>query len=288
MAELVVTGTKTTSIGVKIQGMSAVTYARTATIFCNGGSKKTFTVSTSGASVSTTFTGLKPNTKYTFTAYVYKSSDLNYPIWSSGTVTESTEPEEEPDIVIDRPSLSFSPSRTSCVITWVRPRGANQLRYKCWPHGSSSEPSSYTSTDAYNERLTLTGLKAGTSYKVSCYYYTNTSGYENSSERYYSTAFTTRENSTFSWSITPRKNASFSITKNDWDNLQNIIDERRDYNRNWAYTASRGGKLTANMWNEVIDALNNSSASGVPKKVDPGSPCVASVFIDLQNSVNSI
>lgn len=194
--------------------------------------------------------------------------------------------DKEELIKIPEPRFSYKPGRTSCEISWSRPTGATTLYYKVWPYGGS-EPS-YSSVDAYNESKTISGLVADTTYKIKAYYGTNQSEYEESDEMFDSSAFTTISLPTFAWGTRPSSNKPFSITKTDWDNLQDTIDKRRDYARTWQYKAARGKPLTADMWNEVIKVLRNCSVTGIPGEVQPGSTCWASIFNDLATCVNKI
>lgn len=204
-----------------------------------------------------------------------------------GSETVTVEDKEE-TIKLDAPSFDYSPGRTSCTITWTRPSGASRLYYKVWAHGGS-EPDSYTWVDAYKETEDITGLKSDTTYKIQAYYYTNTPGYEDSDKMFEGSAFTTKSSPTFAWSTTPQSGKQFSVTKEDWDSLQNVINQRREFNRSWIHTSSRGQPLTADMWNEVIAILNSCSGlTEIPSRVKVGDTCYASMFNDLAKCVNKI
>lgn len=195
--------------------------------------------------------------------------------------------DEEPLIKVPMPRLSYTPTKNSCKITWSRPTGASSLCYQVWPYGGS-QPSGFSSVDAYSGSVTISNLTPDTTYKVRAYYRTNASGYEDSDIMYDSSAFTTVSLPTFAWDTTPYTDNPFSVTKRDWDRLQDTIDKRRDYPRAWRYKASTGSPLTYSMWNEVITVLNNCSVSGIPPQVSSGDICYASYFRDLATCVNKI
>ena len=248
-----------------------------------GSAPREKTVNASRESLS--LTGLDPNTYYKMKArYITGDSDYS----NSDYYFEEDAFKTDDYKAVQSPRLSFKATRTSCEMSWSRPTGAVELVYKCWAHGGG-EPSSYTRINSYNGKTTIPNLKVNTIYKIKAKYTGSVDdGYKESGEIFIGSAFTTMSYTNFKWSTTPKKGSKFSITKNDWDNLQDIINERRNYNKKWKYTAEVGKPLTADMWNEVIDTLVNCHVSDIPGRVEPGAPCVANDFIRIQNCTNRI
>ena len=94
----------------------------------------------------------------------------------------------------------------------------------------------------------------------------------------------------FHWSTDVNADKKFNIISTDWNKLCTIINTKRLKNNkpHFSFTyVKKGDVITANIFNEVSSSLNGI-ASYVPSKVNAGDKCIASLFKDIEKSVNSI
>lgn len=226
-------------------------------------------------------TGLVKGREYKIFAYFeggpgYSDSDTFGPVWR----TTLNYPQ------VDPPSLSCSPAITSVTITWSPPIGANEL-YISLGNATQAQAEITKTVSASSRSVTITGLYPNCKYNVYSYY-KPLDGYLQSVT--VSTSFTTSQKPTFYWSTTVTSQGAFNITADDWNKMCNTINTWRSIKNLSPYsftTASRGNKLTADMFNQARIALS-SMTSNIPNPAYTGQICYASEFKKFETAINGL
>lgn len=107
--------------------------------------------------------------------------------------------------------------------------------------------------------------------------------------------------SSFSWTDTKTKGGNFNLTAVEWNRLTKTINEIRDskFLDLWDFTTVKGEsngytkdqstEFTADIYNEVVDAINNIPGyRNSLSDVEPGDPVTAGCLNDLKDIVNEI
>ena len=229
---------------------------------------------------SVSVTGLVKDRKYKI--YAYYSAKTGYS--DSSNFESSFTTLNYP--TLPAPVLTCTPALTSVTITWTPPTGAQSI-YISLGNATQSQAEITRTVTASNRTVTITGLYAGCRYNVYAYY-VPTTGYLQSITS--STSFNTTAKPTFAWSTTVSSGSAFNITASDWNKLCATINSWRQIKGYSAYsftTASRGSRLTADMFNQARTALS-AMTSDIPEKAVTGEKCYASQFKKFETSIKNL
>lgn len=164
----------------------------------------------------------------------------------------------------------------------------------------------YTNIDAYAEESDtagLSGLSAGTTYTIYAKVYkgSDVSPFATFSKSVTTEKATPTRPSKFSWTksiVEQGKDAIIYAT--EWNALTANINEVRAYRKAKGYTVStptgysfttavKGNNLTADMFNEVLDAISGISGYGTWfRNFDKGEDCTADLLNSVVTELNTI